>query len=102
MGEVHELQVRATRCRSSGFTTPVVASVADARALAQRIAGQLAGLSGSEALLCLASLHDIQAVLAERLARLQAEISETRRELERVRAAGRACRSYGAARTPAD
>ena len=102
MGEVHELQARATRCRSSGFTTPVIASVEDARVLAQRIAGQLASLSGSEALLCLASLHDIQAVLAERLARLQAEIAETRRELQLAQEAGRACRRYGAVRTTAD
>lgn len=95
MSIVVELRARAERCRSSTFTVPVVATVDEARRLAQQIADQLAGLSGREALLCLASLHDVQAVLATRVSRLQDEMASTQRELRLVSDAGRACRSYG-------
>ena len=100
MGEVHELQTRAARCRKSGFTTPVVSTVDEARELAQRVAGLLSSLSDRDALICLVSLHDVQTVLTQRVARLEADITETRRELQRVQAAGRACRRYGAAAKP--
>jgi hypothetical protein len=96
MSVVVELRVRAERCRTSTFALPVVSTVDEARRLAQEIADQLAGLSGREALLCLASLHDVQAVLATRVVRLQDEMASTRRELRLVTEAGRACRSYGA------
>src|SRR5690242_16324199 len=95
MSIVVELRARAERCRTSTFTVPVVASVDEARELAKQIADQLAGLSGREALLCLASLHDVQAVLSTRVARLQAEMASTQRELRLVADASRACRSYG-------
>lgn len=101
MSIVVELRARAERCRTSTFTVPVVATVDEARQLAREVADQLAGLSGREALLCLASLQDVQAVLATRVARLQDEMASTRRELRLVTDAGRACRSYGqAARGP--
>ncbi|HKR89882.1 MAG TPA: hypothetical protein VJS38_17065 [Phenylobacterium sp.] len=92
-----ELRTRAERCRASTFALPVVATVEEARQLAREIADQLAGLSGREALLCLASLHDVQAVLASRVARLQDEMAVTRRELRLAANAGAACRSYGEA-----
>lgn len=95
MSIVVELRVRAERCRTSTFALPVVATVDEARRLAQQIADQLAGLSDREALICLASLHDVQAVLATRVARLQDEMASTRRELRLVSDAGRACRRYG-------
>lgn len=97
MSVVVELRVRAERCRTSAFALPVVSTVDEARQLARQIADQLAGLSGREALLCLASLHDVQAVLASRVARLQDEMGATRRELHLASDAGRACRRYGAA-----
>jgi hypothetical protein len=96
MSVVVELRVRAERCRTSTFALPVVSTVDEARRLAQEIADQLAGLSGREALICLASLHDVQVVLATRVARLQDEMASTRRELRLVSDADRACRRYGA------
>lgn len=96
MSIVVELRARAERCRSSTYAVPVVATVEEARQLAQQIADQLDGLSGREALLCLASLHDVQAVLASRVARLQGEMASTRCELRVVSESVRACRSYGA------
>lgn len=95
MSIVVELRARAERCRTSTFAVPVVTTVDEARELARELADQLAGLSGREALLCLASLHDVQAVLATRVARLQDEMASTRRELRLVSEAGRVCRSYG-------
>lgn len=95
MSVVVELRARAERCRTSTFTVPVVSTVDEARQLARQIADQLAGLSGREALVCLASLQDVQAVLATRLARLHEEMADARRELRLVSDAGHACRSYG-------
>jgi hypothetical protein len=97
MSIIVELRARAERCRSSTFTVPVVATIDEARQLAREISDQLAALSGREALLCLASLHDVQAVLTTRVARLHDEMASTRRELRIVAEAGRACRSYGQA-----
>jgi hypothetical protein len=98
MGDIHDLRLRAERCRSTGYETPVVANVEEALQLARRIAAQMASLSGRETLLCMASLQDVQAALAARVARLQGEMAETRVQLERAQQAGRACRYYVVAR----
>jgi hypothetical protein len=95
MSTVVELRGRAEHCRSAAYSLPVVSTVEEARALGLRIAEQLASLSGHEALLCLSSLQDVQAVLTARVSRLQDEMAATRRELQRVDAAVRTCRQYG-------
>jgi hypothetical protein len=97
MSIVVELRARAERCRTSTFATPVVSTVDEARQLAWQIADQLVGLSGREALLYLSSLHDVDAVLAARVSRLQGEMASARHQLRLVGEAGRACRSYGVA-----
>jgi hypothetical protein len=97
MGEIHQLRTRAERCRRAQFTVPVVSSVAEARQLAERIAGQLASVSDRDALLCLALLQDIEQVLERRLARLKAEMAEARAELAQAREGANVCRRYGAA-----
>jgi hypothetical protein len=95
MGEIHHLRARAERCRNSQYAVPVVASVAEARDLARRIAGQLASVSDREALLCLALLQDVETVLARRVAQLQADMAETREALGQARQGADACRGYG-------
>jgi hypothetical protein len=95
MGEIHQLRTRAERSRRAQYSAPVVASVAEARELAARIAGELAEVSDSEALLALALLQDIDSVLTRRVERLQAAMAETGRELARARDGASACRRYG-------
>jgi len=97
MGEIQKLRVQARRSRAARFATPVVATVAEAEALALAIADQLADASPEEALLCLASLQEILAALEARLTLLQGEMDDTRRQLDRGREGARACVSYGAA-----
>jgi hypothetical protein len=97
MGVVHQLQLRAERCRTSRFGEPLVASVEEARQLVRQVAEQLAALSGREQLLCLASLDEVQSALAGRTARLEAEMERTRRELRVADAAASACRDYARA-----
>lgn len=102
MSMIIELRGRAERCRAGAYGLPVVSTVEEARALGRRIADQLANLSGDQALLCLSSLQDVQAVLTARVARLQEEMASTRRELRRVNEAVRACSCYGDASSGAD
>jgi predicted nucleic acid-binding Zn-ribbon protein len=102
MSTVIELRGRAERCRSASYTLPVVTTVEEARALGRRIADQLANISGRDALLSLAALDDVQTVLAARLARLEEEMTATRRELRQVNAAVQACRRYGASSSGSD
>lgn len=97
MGEIQKLRARARRSRAARAATPVVSTVAEAQALALAIADQLAQASPEEALLCLASLQEIQAALEARLALLRDEMAETRRQLDSGRQGARACVSYGAA-----
>jgi hypothetical protein len=97
MGEIFELRTRAERSRRSQYATPVVATVAEAREMAQQIAGQLAAVSDREALLCLAFLQDIDKHLARRLDRLNADMAAARAELGKVREGAGACREYGVA-----
>lgn len=97
VGEIQKLRVRARRSRGSGFDQPIVSDVADAEALARGIAEQLATASPEEALLCLATLCEVQAVLEARLAKLEAEMADTRRQLAGARSGAKACLSYGAA-----
>lgn len=96
MGEVHQLRARAERSRRAAYALPVVADVADAKALAQRIASQLAAATDRDALLCLALLQDVETVLARRVARLEAEMAQARDELARARENVAACNRYGA------
>jgi predicted nucleic acid-binding Zn-ribbon protein len=96
MSRIRELRSRARRSRRDGFATPIVATMDEAQALSREMAQELATASPDQALLCLASLTEIQAALEALIARLQADMSETRAQIEAVRKGSRACVSYGA------
>jgi len=97
MTAIRELRARARRCRDTAFATPIVSSLDEAEALVRAITDQLATASPDEALLCLASLNEIQAALDARVARLHAEMAEARRQLDASRQGVQACVSYGLA-----
>ena len=101
MDGVHELRLRADRSRRAGFEEPVVASVAEARALAARVADQVACLPDHQRLLVLAHLDDVCGIIQARLEKLQAELAVGRRQIAAANDGGTACASYAASRGPA-
>ena len=101
MDGVRELQLRADRSRRAGYAEPVVATVEEARALAARVADQVACLPDHQRLLVLAHLDDVCGIIQARLEKLQSEIVEGRQQIAAANDGGAACASYAASRGPA-
>ena len=84
MGTIERLRLRAERSRRIGADAPLVTTIEEARALARGVAEGLAEVSEEDRLLLLSSLHDVQAALASRLSRLDAEMGESRERIAAV------------------
>ena len=95
MGTIERLRLRAERARRFGGELPVVATVEEARALARGVAEGLAAASGQDRLLLLSGLHEVQAALAGRLSRLDAEMTDGR---ERIAAVNRGLSAHASYR----
>lgn len=91
METIERLRLRAERARRGGGGIAVVGTVEEARALARGVAEGLAAASDQDRLLLLSSLHEVQAALAARLSRLDAEMADGR---ERIVAVNRGLRAH--------
>jgi hypothetical protein len=97
MDGIHELRLRAERSRRSGYTSPVVSSVEEAKALAAQVADQIAALPDRERLLVLAHLDDVCGVIQSWMDRRQVDLVDGKQRIVAANEGGEACASYIAA-----
>jgi len=97
MDELEPYIARLGRRRRGGAAQPVVATPEEARALASRLAGEIAGLSDDQKLLLFSNLADLHEALKARIRHLDDEMSADRERLQAMGRNLRACGLYDAA-----
>ncbi|WGM40647.1 hypothetical protein [Caulobacter sp. NIBR1757] len=94
MGRIHRLIARAATVRGED-AAPVIASIDEARAVANDIARALNALDGRERFLLQTGLADLERALRDEVAGLENRARETREEISRVTRGLNAARAYG-------
>jgi len=98
MAAVEKLSAKARASRLVQGEAPIVETAADAIALARAVSQRLEGLSGDERLLMLSNLDEVRRALDGRMARLETDMAEHRRQLIAVNGGLRAVDGYGGRR----